>query len=563
MSRPVLVLLAALCGCTPGWKQAPHAAPYQRAAAPVLHPLPPGSAFSDWWYLAQQGAVVPLARAVSPARHLQELTGGRPALDINAFGNVPDSTWFVNRIGRRPLTADEIRRGPNELAGPADGPLLVISGKLEGATPGVVIEDSDGVIWYVKFDPPAFPEMSSGAEIIAGRLLHAAGYWVPELHIVDLELDRLVLAPTAQRRDDYNRRVELTERDLGVLLIQLNPDPEGRLRSLFSRQVPGVPIGPFSYRGLRTSDPNDRMLHQRRRSLRGLWLFSAWVNNTDTRDQNTLDTFIPVTGDGELGYIRHYLLDFGDALGAAGDTDKYFGEGYAHLIDWSGMARAALGLGLRYPYWMWARRSPYRAVGYFEADVFAPGSWRPNLPNPAFDEATLDDTFWAASILARFTPALIAAAVETASYSEEGAADYVTRVLLARRDELLRYAFEPFLPLDRPEIEDGYTVRLTDLEVLARLRDPAGRSYRWSVRWNRTGHRDLGLDAGTTTEPAFDLRPAVTTLMTDAPGAFRDDPYLTLTIWRPEGDDRGPALQVHLRVVRDHLLPVALEREQR
>src|SRR5262245_65915367 len=37
------------------------------------------------------------------------------ALDINTIGEVPDSSWFVTRIGRRAMSLEEIVRGPDSL----------------------------------------------------------------------------------------------------------------------------------------------------------------------------------------------------------------------------------------------------------------------------------------------------------------------------------------------------------------------------------------------------------------------------------------------------------------
>src|SRR4029453_3524099 len=33
--------------------------------------------------------------------------------NVNTIDEVPDSSWFVNRIGRRPLTTSELVRGPD------------------------------------------------------------------------------------------------------------------------------------------------------------------------------------------------------------------------------------------------------------------------------------------------------------------------------------------------------------------------------------------------------------------------------------------------------------------
>ena len=72
------------------------------------------------------------------------MIGGPSALDVNHFGQVLDSPWFTNRIGRRAMSPDEVRVGPNVQEGPAPGPFTVTGGKAEGATPGLFIRDSAG-----------------------------------------------------------------------------------------------------------------------------------------------------------------------------------------------------------------------------------------------------------------------------------------------------------------------------------------------------------------------------------------------------------------------------------
>jgi len=561
-STGILLFALVTTACAPSWKHAPHDRPFQRVAEPRLHRMPEKNSSWDWWDQLLHAAVLPLGRAVSPAAYLRWLTEGRPALDVNAFGQVPDSPWFTNRIGRRSSSPEEAARGSHREGPPAEGALTVISGKLEGATPGIVVRDSAGVVWYVKFDPPAYPELTTGAEIIASKILYAAGYYVPEMYLLTLDLERLRLAPDAVTRDRYNRRVPLRSRELSVLLVQLNPGREGRLRGLFSRQIPGGVLGPGSYRGVRPDDPNDRIPHERRRSLRGLRFFFAWINNTDARRQNTLDTFIPASADGRLGYVRHYLLDFGDSLGSGGARDKYTHEGYEYRIDWSELMARFVSLGLRYPYWYDVHRSPYRSIGLFEARVFDPERWVPVYPNPAFLEATAGDEFWAAAIAARFTHEQLAAIVGTADYSSPGAARWVLRVLLERREKLLRSAFAHMLALDSPRIEDDYTVSFDDLEVRTGLRAAPG-GFHFSARWNCTLCCDPVLAYGTTEDPRFDLHTAVARARSAYGSDFAHDPYVTLSVWRTVNGRRGPRLDLHLRVTRNRLLPVAIHRERR
>src|SRR5262245_40270893 len=48
-----------------------------------------------------------------------------PALNVNTLGEVPDSSWFTNRLGRDAMSIEDVLRGPDQVDGPADGPWLV------------------------------------------------------------------------------------------------------------------------------------------------------------------------------------------------------------------------------------------------------------------------------------------------------------------------------------------------------------------------------------------------------------------------------------------------------
>lgn len=570
MSRVVALWIAALCACTPSWKRTPHDQLFQREAVTPLLTSPVPRDHSDWWDRASQSFVRPLGRAISPGRWVARAMGGRPARDVNELGQVPDSEWFENRIGRRVHTIDEAFRGATRDRGPEVGTLRVISGKIDGASPGFVVRDADGVTWYIKLDPPASPELSTSAETIASRLLHLAGYHVPEVHALDLDPRRFVLEPGATMRDEYNARIPMTVRDLDNLIRPMNTDAAGNVRVLASRQPDGVTLGSFSYRGRVLDDPNDTIPHEHRRSLRGLWVFSAWINNTDTRDHNSLDVFRPI-GTGR-GVVRHYLLDFGNSFGATGTGEKSAREGFTHVVDWPDMAINMLSLGFRYPPRL--QRSPYRSVGLFEAKQFDPDTWRPAFRNPAFDEATREDTFWATAILARIQPEHIRAAVTAGRYRDEGATTYVIETLLERRRKLLVSGFAGFLEIDAPRTQGGVLV-VDDLRALGGL-SPIGK-LAYTVRWNQTRAGDTPLADGIVTPPpppppATDgTEPAPATIASRTElhidltqvlrwarqtPAFAEDPFLTVEISR-HGSTR---VAIHLRVAGDRMIPVGLER---
>ena len=76
------------------------------------------------------------------------------AQNLNTADEVPDSTWFTNRVGTRTMTVDELLRGPDTSDGPAPGSWTVIGAKNDGVTPGFTVRDGSGQKWFLKFDPP-------------------------------------------------------------------------------------------------------------------------------------------------------------------------------------------------------------------------------------------------------------------------------------------------------------------------------------------------------------------------------------------------------------------------
>ncbi len=113
-------------------------------------------------------------------------TGGDPEVqNVNTLGEVPDSSWFTNRMSRRVLSVDETVRGPNQSDGPDQSATWVIVGaKTEGATPGLQIRDARGDVYFIKFDPLHWPQMATSAEIVGTKFFYAFGYHVPENYLV-------------------------------------------------------------------------------------------------------------------------------------------------------------------------------------------------------------------------------------------------------------------------------------------------------------------------------------------------------------------------------------------
>ena len=235
------------------------------------------------------------------------------ALNVNTIDEVPDSSWFTNRAGARAMTVDEVVKGADQSTGPAPGVWMVTGKKTEGVTPGLTITDSKGDKYWIKFDPKSNPEMASGAEVISTKLFHAFGYHVPENYIATFRREDLRISPGTTVPDVDRRPQEMTERDIDEVLERAAQNDDGTYRVLASLNLPGEPRGPFRYYGTRPDDPNDIHPHEHRRELRGLAVFSTWLNHDEVRSANSLDTLVRVDG---RAVIRHHLLDFGSTLGS-------------------------------------------------------------------------------------------------------------------------------------------------------------------------------------------------------------------------------------------------------
>ncbi|HEY7820847.1 MAG TPA: hypothetical protein VIG29_21660, partial [Vicinamibacteria bacterium] len=85
------------------------------------------------------------------------------AMNVNTLGEVPDSSWFQNRIGVREMSLSELAQGPFGTGRPKL-PLTVIAGKATGITPGFTVRDAAGNTYFVKFDPELHPNLSTAAD---------------------------------------------------------------------------------------------------------------------------------------------------------------------------------------------------------------------------------------------------------------------------------------------------------------------------------------------------------------------------------------------------------------
>ncbi|TMQ04271.1 MAG: hypothetical protein E6J90_51800 [Deltaproteobacteria bacterium] len=307
-----------------------------------------------------------------------ELPRTRRALGVNALDEVPDSTWFTNRIGVRELTPDEVRRGPVQVGSPeAHRPWMIHSTKTGGSEPGFMISDARGKKFLLKLDMAAFPEQLTATHVIVGRLLWACGFNVTEDHVVYFRPDDLVIAADAVGKDVFGDKHPLRRDEVEAVLARVAVEPDGRLRGMASLWLDGKPLGGPPAEGVRDDDPNDRIPHQLRRDLRGAYAIFAWLDHVDVQESNFLDMWVK---EGDRHYVKHYLLDFGKALGVMNTTGINPRHGREYVIDFAAIARSLVTAGAMKRPWEGREPSPLRGVGMFEADGFDPGAWKPDSP---------------------------------------------------------------------------------------------------------------------------------------------------------------------------------------
>ena len=232
------------------------------------------------------------------SRHVRNLLGKpKQALNLNAFGEVDNSSWFTNRNANELMSIEEVVRGPDSGKGPDTTAWTIVIAKSEGVTPGFAIRDGTGVLYFIKFDPKGYTGLATGAEVVSTKLFYAAGYFAPENYIVYFHPRILKVGAKVDFVDgETGEKRYMNESDVRKLMSKVQVESSGYYRALASKAIPGRVKGPFKYVGTKSDDPNDIIPHQHRRELRGLRVMAAWLNHFDTKSGNTLTSY--VTGKG-------------------------------------------------------------------------------------------------------------------------------------------------------------------------------------------------------------------------------------------------------------------------
>ena len=405
-----------------------------------------------------------------------------PAMNVNSLGEVPDSSWFTNRIGTRPMSLDEIVRGPDRVERLDVRQWVVVAGKNTGRQAGfraVNAADPDGPVYQIEFDPVGNPEMATGAEIIGTTIYHAIGFNVVDTYLVDVDPGTLTIAPSATIEVAGQAR-RFTPRDLEQVLRRAARKADGRYRATASRFAEGRNLGPFRYYGTRPDDPNDIYPHEHRRELRGNRVFTAWLNHDDSRAVNTLDMLVGPSG---RQHVKHYMFDFGSILGSGTNEEDHPWVGHEYVVEPRPALLTLASFGLwRRPFIGVNAPTHLPAAGRFTAAGFDPRTWRPHYPNAAFSNMQAADAFWAARIVAAFTPETIARIVEKARFTDPNVVDHVTGTLTRRRELVLRSWLAAVNPVVNVRVDEPGVLRFDNAVVDAGIIDAP---ERYALSWFR------------------------------------------------------------------------------
>jgi hypothetical protein len=434
------------------------------------------------------------------------------ALNVNTLDEVPDSSWFTNRIGRGSMSVADVVKGPDRLDHLSLEGWTVSGGKSSGVQPGFRMTDPSGQLYQIEVDPPSNPELASSAEIIGTAFYHAFGYSTVDVYLAEIDRETLKISARATIRDPLNgKRRALRKSDVDSVFERAARKPDGRYRVLVSKFAPGKPLGNFRYYGTRPDDPNDIVDHEHRRELRGARVFGAWLNHDDSRGVNSLDMLETANG---RGWIRHYMFDFGSILGSGTVFAQRHRAGNEYIYEqrpgWLTLATA--GAYIR-PWMLIDYPDVPPSIGRFEAKAFDPLKWKPEYPNAAFENMRPDDAFWAAQIISRFTDEMIGAIVRKARYSDSRATDYMTATLITRRDKVLAAWLNQVCPVVDPVLAADGALTFSNTAVAARAATPA---EAYQLQWFR-------FDNATAARTPVGDRQTATALSGRAPAGLLDN----------------------------------------
>src|SRR4029453_11251766 len=407
------------------------------------------------------------------------------AQNVNTIDEVPDSSWFTNRILARPVSIEEAVRGPITTKGPAPGKWLVIRAKTEGDAPGFRMRDSAGETWFVALDPKSNLEGATAAAAITNKIFWTLGYFQAEYHITEFRREQLEIDPKATFDPPSKKTRPLKFKDLEPDLERGARKPDGAYRVMASRLLPGTILGGFKYYRTRRGHPNDVVPHEHRRELRGLKVFAAWTNLVDLKALNTMDTLIT---ENAKTRVRHYLLDIGSTFGMGANAPREWTEGYENLYEGDKALKRLVSFGFYLQPWQTAKYKEHPAIGRFEGEEFDPEKWKSRVPMAAMLRAGDGGNFWAPRRGMAFSDEMIRALVKAGQYSDPEAEKLLADVLIQRRNKIGQVYLTRINPLVNFSLDASGVLSFENAAVKAGVAQPAASTTAsWQTFDNNTG----------------------------------------------------------------------------
>ena len=487
-----------------------------------------------------------------------------PSVNVNSMDEVPNSSWFTNRIGNaagtgEPWTLEDTARGscPDELLS-VDGPWTVTAAKPNGANPGFIIKGNDGKGYLLKMDGGfTAGERATAADVFGSRLYEAVGYNSPCNFIVFFDPAILQIDPDATTTDELGKKNPMTQEDVDQVLAMALVRPDGRLRASASLFLSGKPLGPWRYNSTRLDDPNDVVRHEDRRDLRGARVLASWLNHFDAREQNTLTMWVEEDG---RNYVKHHYIDFGDCFGSRWAQDGLSRRfGYSHYLHLGHVLSDLFTFGAIPRPWQQVSISEVApGLGYFDVEHFDPPKWKAGYPNPAFTRMQDEDGAWMARILAHVTDDHVRTMLDEAQMADKVSEEELYKTIIGRRQRILEHYLRVRSPLTNVETRstDGQErVCFTDLAVATRVTDP--RLVRYESRmyygrfsepaWGRQEFADSPIEGPQSCIALVegDQRPA-RHHPTAGPGSAERYAILDIITWVQDGGPAIPPLRLHL-----------------
>lgn len=311
----------------------------------------------------------PLVRALDPSRPLR-------AGDVNAVDEVPISSWF------EPLEAEALSDAWWG-EGPPEPPLKLIGGKPDIQGDAVRVLDARGIGYELVVDPRQAPDTATAAGPITARLLQAIGYRVAPAHRIAFERSQIEGGDTRNKlfQKDIDRRIFLaTEWPLGI------------------------DIGLTAPRGRRPDDPNDRVPHENRRTLRALLPIASWLDIGGVGTGYTRDAYVGQPG---KGHVQHFYTRSSPGLGSQRALSGKPYESAAGVVAGSPLQNL-LTLGLN------SSGSDERHPTDPRLLIAAPdaGDFVISTPYEPFDELRPDDVYWATKRIASISDQTLVRAIQ-------------------------------------------------------------------------------------------------------------------------------------------------------